>query len=75
MLHGMVVVPADYLDDLARAVERLQWLATESEGRAEGGDPLCLFDALREVYAASQLLVNPGVARPHRPLVPSPAPS
>lgn len=58
MLHGMVVVPADYLDDLAIAVERLQWLGTESEARAEGGDPMCLFDALCDVYAASQRLVK-----------------
>jgi hypothetical protein len=54
----MVVVPADYLDDLAVAVERLQWLGMESEARAEGGDPLCLFDALCDVYVASQRLVR-----------------
>ncbi|NYG07270.1 hypothetical protein BJ986_001757 [Phycicoccus badiiscoriae] len=58
MLHDSVVVPADYLDDLAVAVERLQQLGTESEGRVQGGDPIRLLDALCAVYAASQRLVE-----------------
>ena len=63
MLHGMTVVPADYLEALAVAVERLQWLGTESEAQVEGGDPMSLFDALCDVYAASQRLVLPERSR------------
>lgn len=59
MVHGMRAVPADYLDDLVLAVERLQWLSSEAEARAEGGDPICLIDALCEVYEAAQLLAGP----------------
>ena len=55
----MAEVPADYLDDLMQAVDRLQRLGAASRAAAEGGDPMTLFDALCEVYAASQRLVDP----------------
>jgi hypothetical protein len=55
----MAEVPADYLDELMHAVDRLQRLGAASRAAAEGGDAMSLFDALCEVYAASQRLVGP----------------
>lgn len=55
----MAEVSADSLDDLMHAVDRLQELGAASCRTAEGGDAMTLFDALCEVYAASQRLIDP----------------
>jgi hypothetical protein len=60
MLQTMTAVPTDCLDNLAAAVERLRWLEAQSGASAEGGDPMSLFDALGDIYAASQRLVSLG---------------
>ena len=69
MLHAMTVVPADYLDDLVIAVERLQWLRGDEAARVtDVADPILLLDALCDVYAASQRLVHPTArSAPPRP--------
>jgi hypothetical protein len=55
----MAEVSADDLDALLHAVDRLRRLGSASRDAADGGDPMTLFDALCEVYAASQRLVGP----------------
>jgi hypothetical protein len=59
MPREMAEVSADDLVDLMHAVERLRRLGSASRAAADGGDPMTLFDALSEVYAASQRLVGP----------------
>lgn len=59
MPREMAEVSADDLDALMSAVGRLRQLGIASRAAADGGDPMTLFDALCEVYAASQRLVGP----------------
>lgn len=59
MPREIAEVSADDLDDLMHAVDRLHRLGSASRAAAEGGDAMTLFDALCEVYAASERLVGP----------------
>ena len=51
------------LGELARAVDRLDWLRGECHAHPDHLDPTSLFDALSDVYAASRRLLAHGTTR------------